>query len=67
MGSYVVGDKTGVVAHVDDDGFLLVGVGVETDEWFGGRDGLQAIESLYGILQKICHYVRYKALVGISQ
>ena len=57
VGGYVVGDKTGVVAYVDDDGFLLVGVSVEADEWFGGRDGLQVIESLYGIFQKICHYV----------
>lgn len=67
MGGNVVGDKTGVVAYVDDDGFLLVGVSVEADKWFGGRNGLQVIESLYGILQKICHYVRDKALVGISQ
>ena len=40
MGGYVIGDKTGVVANVDDDGFLLVGVGAEADERFGGWDGL---------------------------
>ena len=32
MGGYIFGDEAGVVAHVDDDGFLSVGVGLETDK-----------------------------------
>ena len=40
MGGYIIGDKPGVVAHVDDDGFLLVGVGMKTDGCFGFRLGL---------------------------
>ena len=32
MSGYIFGDETGVVAHVDDDGFLDVGVGLETDK-----------------------------------
>ena len=33
MGSNVVGDETGVIDHVDDDGFLLVGVCFDLDVW----------------------------------
>ena len=40
MGGYVVGDETGVVAYVDDDGFLLVGVSMKTDGCFCCRLGL---------------------------
>ena len=36
-----VGDETGVVAHVDDDGFLGVGVGLETDKCLLACHGLQ--------------------------
>lgn len=32
-----------------------------------GFEVVEHFESLYGILQKICHYVRDEALVGISQ
>lgn len=32
VGGYIFGDETGVVAHVDDDGFLDVGVGMEMDK-----------------------------------
>ena len=32
VGGYIFGDETSVVAHVDDDGFLDVGVGLETDK-----------------------------------
>ena len=31
MRGYIFGDETGVVAHVDDDGFLDVGIGFESD------------------------------------
>ena len=32
VGGYIFGDETGVVAHVDDNGFLGVGVGLETNK-----------------------------------
>ena len=32
MRGYIFGDETSVVAHVDDDGFLSVGIGFETDK-----------------------------------
>lgn len=32
MRGYIIRDETGVVAHVDDDGFLGVGIGLETDK-----------------------------------
>ena len=32
MRGYIIRDETGVVAHVDDDGFLGVGVGLEMDK-----------------------------------
>ena len=43
VGGYIFGDETGVVAHVDDDGFLGVGVGVglETDKCLLACRGLQ--------------------------
>lgn len=71
VGGYIFGDETGVVAHVDDDGFLDVGVGFETDKCLLACRGLQIRgaafllvfsflfpESFYGILQKIRYYVR---------
>lgn len=80
MRGYIIRDETGVVAHVDDDGFLGIGVGLETDKCFLACRGLQIRgaafllvfsflfpESFYGILQKICYYVREEALVGINQ
>ena len=41
VGGYIFGDETGVVAHVDDDGFLGVGVGLETDKCLLACHGLQ--------------------------
>ena len=41
MGGYIIGDEAGVVAHVDDDGFLGVGVGLETDKCLLACRGLQ--------------------------
>ena len=41
VGGYIFGDETGVVAHVDDDGFLGVGVGFETDKCLLACRGLQ--------------------------
>ena len=41
VGGYIFGDETGVVAHVADDGFLGVGVGLETDKCFLACRGLQ--------------------------
>ena len=41
VGGYIFGDETGVVAHVDDDGFLGVGVGMETDKCLLACRGLQ--------------------------
>ena len=41
MGGYIFGDETGVVAHVDDDGFLGVGVGLKTDKCLLACRGLQ--------------------------
>ena len=41
VGGYIFGDETGVVAHVDDDGFLGVGVGLETDKCLLACRGLQ--------------------------
>ena len=41
MRGYIFGDETGVVAHVDDDGFLGVGVGFETDKCLLACRGLQ--------------------------
>ena len=41
VGGYIFGDETGVVAHVDDDGFLDVGVGFETDKCLLACRGLQ--------------------------
>ena len=41
MRGYIFGDETGVVAHVDDDGFLDVGVGMETDKCLLACRGLQ--------------------------
>ena len=80
VGGYIFGDETGVVAHVDDDGFLGIGIGLETDKCLLACRGLQICgaafllvfsflfpESFYGILQKIRYYVREEALVGISQ
>ena len=80
MRGYIIRDETGVVAHVDDDGFLGVGVGLETDKCLLACRGLQICgaafmfvfsslfpESFYGILQKIRYYVREEALVGVNQ
>ena len=80
VGGYIFGDETGVVAHVDDDGFLGVGIGFETDKCLLACRGLQFrgatfllvfsflfLESFYGILQKIRYYVREEALVGVNQ
>ena len=80
VGGYIIGDETGVVAHVDDNGFLNVGIGMETDKCFLACRGLQIRraaflfvfsslfpESFYGILQKICYYVREEALIGVNQ
>ena len=80
VGGYIFGDETGVVAHVDDNGFLGVGVGLETDKCLLACRGLQICgaafmfvfsslfpESFYGILQKIRYYVREEALVGVNQ
>ena len=80
VGGYIIGDETGVVAHVDDDGFLGVGVGLETDKCLLACRGLQIRgaafllvfsflfpESFYGILQKIRYHVREEALIGINQ
>ena len=82
VGGYIFGDETGVVAHVDDDGFLGIGVGFETDKSLLACHGLQIcgatfllvfsflflfLESFYGILQKIRYYVREEALVGVNQ
>lgn len=80
VGGYIFGDETGVVAHVDDDGFLDVGVGFETDKCLLACRGLQIRgaafllvfsflfpESFYGILQKIRYYVREEALIGVNQ
>ena len=66
VGGYIFGDEAGVVAHVDDDGFLSVGVGLKTDKCLLACRGLQIsgaafllvfsflfLESFYGILQKI--------------
>ena len=81
VGGYIFGDETGVVAHVDDDGFLGIGVGFETDKCLLACRGLQIrgatfllvfsflflfLESFYGILQKICYYVREEALIGVN-
>ena len=41
MRGYIFGDETGVVAHVDDDGFLSIGVGFETDKCLFACRGLQ--------------------------
>ena len=41
VGGYIFGDEAGVVAYVDDDGFLGVGVGLETDKCFLACRGLQ--------------------------
>ena len=41
VGGYIFGDETGVVAHVDDDGFLGVGVGLESDKCLLACRGLQ--------------------------
>ena len=41
VGGYIFGDETGVVAHVDDNGFLGVGVGLETDKCLLACRGLQ--------------------------
>ena len=41
VGGYIFGDETGVVAHVDDDGFLGVGVGLEMDKCLLACRGLQ--------------------------
>lgn len=41
VGGYIFGDETGVVAHVDDDGFLGVGIGLETDKCLLACRGLQ--------------------------
>ena len=78
MGGYIFGDETGIVAHVDDDGFLGI-VGMETDKCLLACRGLQIRgaafllvfsflfpESFYGILQKICYYVREEALIGVN-
>ena len=43
VGGYIFGDETSVVAHVDDDGFLGVGVGLETDKCLLACRGLQII------------------------
>ena len=80
VGGYIFGDETGVVAHVDDDGFLGIGVGLETDKCLLACRGLQICgaafllvfsflfpESFYGILQKIRYHVREEALIGINQ
>ena len=80
MRGYIFGDETGVVAHVDDDGFLDVGVGLETDKCLLACRGLQIcgaafllvfsflfLESFYGILQKIRYYVSEETLIGINQ
>ena len=79
VGGYIFGDEAGVVAYVDDDGFLGVGVGFETDKCLLACRGLQICgaafllvfsflfpESFYGILQKICYYVREEALIGVN-
>ena len=70
VGGYIFGDEAGVVAHVDDDGFLGVGVGLETDKCLLACRGFQIrgaafllvfsflfLESFYGIFQKIRYYV----------
>ena len=80
VGGYIFGDETGVVAHVDDDGFLGIGVGLETDKCLLTCRGLQICgaafllvfsflfpESFYGILQKIRYHVREEAFIGINQ
>ena len=80
VGGYIFGDETGVVAHVDDDGFLSVGVGLETDKCLLACRGVQIrgatvllvfsfhfLESFYGILQKIRYNVREETLIGINQ
>ena len=80
VGGYIFGDETGVVAHVDDDGFLGVGIGFEADKCLLACRGLQIrgatfllvfsflfLESFYGILQKIRYYVREEALIGVNQ
>ena len=41
VGGYIIGDEAGVVAHVDDDGFLGVGVGLKTDKCLLACRGLQ--------------------------
>ena len=41
MSGYIFGDEAGVVAHVDDDGFLGVGIGFETDKCLFACRGLQ--------------------------
>ena len=80
VGGYIFGDETSVVAHVDDDGFLSVGVGLETDKCLLACRGFQIcgaafllvfsflfLESFYGILQKIRYNVREEALIGVNQ
>ena len=44
VGGYIFGDETSVVAHVDDDGFLGVGVGLETDKCLLACRGLLAAD-----------------------
>ena len=41
VGGYIIGDETGVVAHVDDNGFLGIGVGLEMDKCLLASRGLQ--------------------------
>ena len=41
MRGYIFGDETGVVAHVDDNGFLVVGIGMEMDKCLLACRGLQ--------------------------
>ena len=68
------------VSHIDDDGFLGIGVGFETDKCLLACRGLQICgaafqlvfsflfpESFYGILQKIRYHVREETLIGVNQ
>ena len=41
VGGYIFGDETGVVAHVDDDGFQGVGVGLKMDKCLLACRGFQ--------------------------
>ena len=61
MGGYIIGDESGVVGYVDDDGFLGVGISIHSDKCLLVHNGFHCI------LQKICHDVGDEALVSVCQ